>query len=58
MNPLLLRLYQKIKTGECKQQQMSDVLSLSVKQTSRLLQKWQEEGWLRYIPGKGRGRNV
>ncbi|MBO2536645.1 ABC transporter substrate-binding protein [Rummeliibacillus suwonensis] len=57
MNPLLLRLYQKIKTGECKQQQMSDVLSLSVKQTSRLLQKWQEEGWLRYIPGKGRGKN-
>lgn len=57
MDSMLLKLYQNVKTGECKQQQVANVLGLSLKQTTRLLRKWQDNGWIRYTPGKGRGNS-
>lgn len=57
MDSILLKLYQHVETGEFKQQQIANVLGLSLKQTTRLLRKWQEDGWLTYIPGKGRGNS-
>ncbi|WP_274309803.1 SgrR family transcriptional regulator [Solibacillus daqui] len=34
---------------------IAEYLQLSVKQTARNLKKYEQQGWLTYIPGKGRG---
>ena len=35
--------------------QLSERMSLSQKQVQRKLKQWAQEGWIYYIPGKGRG---
>ncbi|GGA60919.1 hypothetical protein GCM10007176_01700 [Salinicoccus roseus] len=35
--------------------QLSDELNVSSRQLSRILRKWDEEGYIKYIPGHGRG---
>ena len=35
--------------------QLSERMSLSQKQVQRKLKQWAQEGWIHYIPGKGRG---
>lgn len=55
MDHYLLTLWNKVKSGHIKVEQLSNQLFLSSKQTRRKLQQWQEEGWLTFQPGRGRG---
>jgi len=55
MDNSLLILWNKIPSGNVKQEEIASYLGLSIKQTSRKLQKWISEGWLDYVPGNGRG---
>jgi len=55
MENTLLSLWQAVPTGSIKQTQIATLLSLSNKQTTRLLRKWSDEGWFTYTSGRGRG---
>ncbi len=55
MEPLLLKLWRHVPSGSIKREEVADFLQLSQKQVSRNLRKWQGEGWLEYLPGRGRG---
>lgn len=55
MNNYLLLLWNRLPSGNYRQQEIADVLQLSLKQTTRYIQKWANDGWLTYIPGRGRG---
>ncbi|HDR7646761.1 UNVERIFIED_CONTAM: ABC transporter substrate-binding protein [Bacillus mycoides] len=55
MDKTLLNLWQSFSSGNIKIQDLADFLNLSTKQTVRYLHKWMDEGWLTFIPGKGRG---
>ncbi|MEI5915595.1 SgrR family transcriptional regulator, partial [Bacillus albus] len=55
MDKTLLNLWQSFSSGNIKIQNLADFLNLSTKQTVRYLHKWVDEGWLTFIPGKGRG---
>ncbi|MEK5482394.1 MULTISPECIES: ABC transporter substrate-binding protein [unclassified Viridibacillus] len=55
MEAALLKIYRSFQSGTVKQKELAELLELSVKQTSRLLHRWEKEGWLNYTPGKGRG---
>lgn len=37
---------------------IADLFKISERQVVRTLNKWQEEGWIEYIPGKGRGNPI
>ncbi|MGG0289583.1 ABC transporter substrate-binding protein [Bacillus pacificus] len=56
MDKTLLNLWQSFSSGNIKIQDLADFLNLSTKQTVRYLHKWVDEGWLTFIPGKGRGK--
>src|SRR6476620_1933804 len=55
MDKNLLDLWQSFSSGHIKIKDLADFLNLSTKQTVRYLHKWMDEGWLTFIPGKGRG---
>lgn len=57
MEKKLLKLWKMVPSGQVKADKLAAVLELSIKQTARLLQKWRDEGWLNYIPGRGRGKH-
>lgn len=56
MDNQLLKMWHAIPSGAAKKQDLAEILDLSLKQTSRLLQKWSNEGWLVFTAGKGRGK--
>lgn len=55
MDRNLIALWNSVESGEVKVESAADQLQLSAKQTRRKLQQWQEEGWLTFQPGRGRG---
>ncbi|WP_404331710.1 ABC transporter substrate-binding protein [Mesobacillus maritimus] len=55
MDRYLLLLYNHIESGSIKIENIAKQLMLSTKQTRRKLQQWQEEGWLSFQSGRGRG---
>ncbi|MCM2606214.1 ABC transporter substrate-binding protein [Rossellomorea marisflavi] len=55
MNQLLLKLWRVCPTGEVRIEKVADILELSRKQTTRKMKKWEEDGFLTFSPGKGRG---
>lgn len=55
MDRYLLSLYNHVSSGNCKVENIANQLMLSTKQTRRKLQQWQEEGWLEFQSGRGRG---
>jgi SgrR family transcriptional regulator len=55
MDHYLLTLWNSRSSGEVKVQELAERLNLSAKQTRRKLCQWQEEGWLTFQPGRGRG---
>ncbi|WP_455662502.1 ABC transporter substrate-binding protein [Pradoshia sp.] len=56
MEPKLLTLWHHVKSGPIKMSDLSDLLGLSIKQTTRYIHKWHDQGWLIYQGGVGRGR--
>ncbi|MCM3693927.1 ABC transporter substrate-binding protein [Neobacillus niacini] len=57
MDHYLLTLWNSSATGEVKVQELAEILNLSAKQTRRKLSQWQEEGWLTFQAGRGRGND-
>ncbi|MEH7011020.1 ABC transporter substrate-binding protein [Neobacillus niacini] len=57
MDHYLLALWNSTSYGQVKVQQLAEKLNLSSKQTRRKLNKWQEEGWLTFQAGRGRGND-
>jgi SgrR family transcriptional regulator len=55
MDHYLLELWNSDSSGEVTVKQISETINLSSKQTRRKLYQWQEEGWLTFQSGKGRG---
>jgi SgrR family transcriptional regulator len=55
MDRYLLLLWNHVKSGAVKVEELAEVLMLSTKQTRRKLQQWQGEGWLTFQSGRGRG---
>jgi MarR-like DNA-binding transcriptional regulator SgrR of sgrS sRNA len=51
----LLTLWRYYPSGSIRVEEISETLQLSHKQTTRYLKKWNEEGWIAFIPGRGRG---
>ncbi|UOB20416.1 ABC transporter substrate-binding protein [Macrococcus armenti] len=49
------KLYLYLQDNEFNRDNISDLLEITPRQLSRLLNKWQEEGILEYLSGKGRG---
>ncbi|MFD1032179.1 ABC transporter substrate-binding protein [Metaplanococcus flavidus] len=58
MNQLLLKVWQALPDGEVKQVEIAQILNLSKRQTKRWLERWDDEKWLSYQPGIGRGRKT
>ncbi|WLR41444.1 SgrR family transcriptional regulator [Bacillus carboniphilus] len=52
----LLTLWNCFSSGNIRMEEVSETLQISQKQTTRLLKKWEKEGWLTYSPGRGRGK--
>ena len=57
MDHYLLALWNSTTSGEVKVKQLAERLDLSTKQTRRKLNQWQEEGWLTFQSGIGRGND-
>ncbi|MEH7255019.1 SgrR family transcriptional regulator, partial [Neobacillus niacini] len=57
MDHYLLALWNTTSSGEVKVKQLAEKLALSTKQTRRKLNQWQEEGWLNFQAGRGRGND-
>jgi MarR-like DNA-binding transcriptional regulator SgrR of sgrS sRNA len=55
MDHHLLNFWRNNVSGTLKQEEIANILGLSLKQTSRYLNKWSDEGWLTYSSGRGRG---
>lgn len=51
----LLTLWNKVESGNAKVEELAETLFLSSKQTRRKLKQWEEEGWLTFQSGRGRG---
>lgn len=51
----LFRLWKECRDGAYTISDMAEAIHLSPKQTKRHLARWQEEGWLTYTSGRGRG---
>ncbi|RIW34623.1 ABC transporter substrate-binding protein [Bacillus salacetis] len=56
MDDKLLTLWRYYPSGSIRIEEISETLQLSHKQTSRYLKKWDEEGWIAFSPGRGRGK--
>ncbi|QTC42888.1 SgrR family transcriptional regulator [Bacillus sp. V3] len=55
MENKLLTLWRYYPSGSIRVEEISETLQLSHKQTTRYLKKWNEEGWISFTPGRGRG---
>ena len=55
MDKHLLTLWNAVPSGNMKLDKLAEVLDLSLKQTTRYIQKWSAEGWLIFTSGRGRG---
>lgn len=55
MDAYLFSLWKQCRDGQYTIKEMTDAIHLSPKQTRRHLVRWQEEGWLTYTSGLGRG---
>jgi SgrR family transcriptional regulator len=55
MEHYLLTLWNRVESGNVKVENLAELLQLSTKQTRRKLQQWQEESWLTFQAGRGRG---
>jgi SgrR family transcriptional regulator len=55
MDQYLLTLWNQMETGVVKVEDIAAKLFLGTKQTRRKLHQWQEEGWLTFQSGRGRG---
>ncbi|WP_445002152.1 ABC transporter substrate-binding protein [Exiguobacterium alkaliphilum] len=55
MDAYLFSLWKQCRDGQYTIKEMADAIHLSPKQTRRHLLRWQEEGWLTYTSGLGRG---
>ncbi len=55
MENKLLTLWRYYPSGSIRVEEISETLQLSLKQTTRYLKKWNEEGWMSFTPGRGRG---
>ena len=55
MDRYLVTIWNSVESGEAKVESVAELLLLSTKQTRRKLKQWQEEGWLTFQPGRGRG---
>ncbi|BCB02537.1 ABC transporter substrate-binding protein [Bacillus sp. KH172YL63] len=55
MENKLLTLWRYYPSGNIRVEEISETLQLSLKQTTRYLKKWNEEGWMVFTPGRGRG---
>ncbi len=54
-NVISLRYGKQCRDGHYTIQQLADTIHLSPKQTKRYLTRWQDDGWLNYTSGQGRG---
>jgi SgrR family transcriptional regulator len=57
MDRYLVALWNRVEPGDVKVEFVANRLLLSTKQTRRKLQQWQEEGWLSFQSGRGRGNS-
>ena len=55
MDAYLFSLWKQCRDGQYTIADMADAIHLSPKQTKRHLLRWQDEGWLTYTSGRGRG---
>ncbi|MDF2789735.1 MAG: transporter substrate-binding protein [Neobacillus sp.] len=55
MDHYLLTLWNSEAAGEVKVHQLAEIITLSTKQTRRKLNQWEDDGWLTFQAGKGRG---
>ncbi|MFC4410067.1 ABC transporter substrate-binding protein [Chungangia koreensis] len=55
MDIYLHTLWRKVPSGTVQTKELAEVLELSMKQTSRHLKRWEQEGWLTFTSGRGRG---
>jgi MarR-like DNA-binding transcriptional regulator SgrR of sgrS sRNA len=55
MENKLLTLWRYYPSGSIRVEEISETLQLSHKQTTRYLKKWNEDGWIAFTPGRGRG---
>ncbi|XXM73073.1 ABC transporter substrate-binding protein [Lysinibacillus sphaericus] len=55
MENKLLTLWRYYPSGSIRVEEIAETLQLSHKQTTRYLKKWNEEGWIAFTPGRGRG---
>ena len=55
MDNKLLTLWRHYPSGSVGIDEISETLQLSHKQTTRYLKKWDEQDWIAFTPGKGRG---
>ena len=55
MDAYLFTLWKSCREGSYSIAELADTIHLSPKQTKRYLNRWQEEGWLHYTSGRGRG---
>ncbi|MFL9652016.1 ABC transporter substrate-binding protein [Exiguobacterium chiriqhucha] len=58
MDAYLFSLWKQCRDGHYTIADMADAIHLSAKQTRRHLLRWQEEGWLTYTSGLGRGNVI
>ncbi|MCL6574408.1 MAG: SgrR family transcriptional regulator, partial [Bacillus sp. (in: Bacteria)] len=56
MDHYLLALWNSLSSGDVKVNQLAQIINLSTKQTRRKLNQWQEEDWLTFKAGRGRGK--
>lgn len=55
MENKLLTLWRYYPSGSIRIEEIAETLQLSHKQTTRYLKKWDEQDWIAFTPGKGRG---
>ncbi|HCN59396.1 MAG TPA: ABC transporter substrate-binding protein [Exiguobacterium sp.] len=55
MDAYLFTLWKTCREGSYSIAELADTIHLSPKQTKRYLTRWQEDGWLAYTSGRGRG---
>lgn len=55
MESKLLTLWKNVRSESVKQSELTEILQLSTKQTTRYMQRWDDEGWFDFHAGRGRG---
>ncbi|MCM3585576.1 ABC transporter substrate-binding protein [Mesobacillus maritimus] len=55
MDQYLLSAWNRFDSGKIKVEVLADHIQLSTKQTRRKMTKWEQEGWLKFQSGRGRG---